>query len=143
MLYNLSEIADQEKLRAKVESDISHGVVVEYSRKANRTGNQNRYLHLVLGAVAMETGNDIQFTKEQYFKRLVNPDLFVRWKEDSLAGKVAYLVSSRDLTQEDMSVAIDRFKRWAAENGIYIPEPEDTARLLDIELQMSRMKRYL
>ena len=96
-----------------------------------------------LSAVAMETGNDIQFTKEQYFKRLVNPDLFVRWKEDSLAGKVAYLVSSRDLTQEDMSVAIDRFKRWAAENGIYIPEPEDTARLLDIELQMSRMKRYL
>ena len=44
---------------------------------------------------------------------------------------------------EQMSTAIDRFKRWAAENGIYIPDPEDAARLQDIEIQMARLRRYL
>ena len=143
MLYNLSQQYDIDKLRMKLELDIRRGAVVEYARKEQRTPGQNRYLHLVIGVVAMETGNDLQFTKEQYFKRLVNPALFVRTKEDGFAGKVEYLLSSRDLTTEQMSEAIDRFKRWAAENGIYIPDPEDAARLQDIEIQMARMRRYL
>ena len=143
MLYDLASPADIERLRLKVESDIKRKAVVEYTRKEQRTSNQNRYLHLILGVVAMETGNDLQFTKEQYFKRLVNPALFVKWKQDAIAGKVAYLLSSRDLTTEQMSEAIDRFKRWAAENGIYIPDQEDAARLQDIEIQMARMRRYL
>lgn len=42
-----------------------------------------------------------------------------------------------------MALSIDRFKRWANENGIYLPEPGDTALLLDIEMQMGRMKNYL
>ena len=43
----------------------------------------------------------------------------------------------------DLSREIDRFKRWAAENGIYIPEPEDEARLRDIAAEMERNRRYL
>lgn len=143
MLYNLANDTDIERLRLKLESDIKRKAVVSYARKEQRTPNQNRYLHLILGVVAMETGNDLQFTKEQYFKRLVNPSLFVKWKEDKIAGKVAYLISSRDLSTEEMADAIDRFKKWAAENGIYIPDPNDAARLQDIEIQMERMKRYL
>lgn len=143
MLYNLADAADIERLRLKVGTDIKRKAVVEYARREQRTGNQNRYLHLVIGVVAMETGNDLQYTKEQYFKRLANPALFVRRKQDAIAGEVEYLVSSRDLTTEQMSEAIDRFKRWAAENGIYIPDQEDAARLQDIEIQMARMRRYL
>ena len=143
MLYNLADAADIERLRLKVETDIKRKAVVEYARREQRTGNQNRYLHLVIGVVAMETGNDLQYAKEQYFKRLANPALFVRRTQDAIAGEVEYLVSSRDLTTEQMSEAIDRFKRWAAENGIYIPDQEDAARLQDIEIQMARMRRYL
>ena len=143
MLYDLHNELDRERIRTRLEADLQRGAVVEYTRKDQRTTNQNRYLHLVLGAVALETGNDLQFVKEQYFKRLVNPSIFVKWKEDKIAGKVAFLLSSRDLTTEQMSEAIDRFMRWAAENGIYIPDPEDAARLQDIELQMARFRRYL
>lgn len=53
------------------------------------------------------------------------------------------LRSSKDLTKEEMSTAIDRFKRWASEQGIYIPEPEDTERLREIEVEMGRMQRWL
>ena len=91
----------------------------------------------------METGNTLAFTKEVYFKKLVNPDLFCVEKEDRIMGRVTVLRSSRDLTVEEMSEAITRFKRWSAENGIYIPEPEDAERLKDIELEMGRMKSYL
>lgn len=143
MLYNLADYSDIERIRLKLESDIKRGAVVEYARKEQRTPNQNRYLHCILGVVAMETGNDLQFTKEQYFKKLVNPDAFIRYKEDAIAGRVEYLLSTRDLSSEQMADAIDRFKRWAAENGIYIPDPEDASRLQDIEIQMARMRRYL
>ena len=51
--------------------------------------------------------------------------------------------SSADLSVEEMRIAIDKFKRWGAENGIYIPSPEDTARLRDIEIEMGRMRQYL
>ena len=143
MLYNLTNDLDRERIRARLEADLRRGSVVEYTRKEQRTNSQNRYLHLVLGAVAIETGNGLDFTKQQYFKKLVNPDLFVLEKEDRLAGKVEVLASSRDLTVEQMSTAIDRFKRWAAENGIYIPDPEDAARLQEIEIEMARLSRYL
>jgi hypothetical protein len=42
-----------------------------------------------------------------------------------------------------MSVAIDRFKRWAASEGIYLPDPEDSARLREIEMELDRMKSYI
>ena len=42
-----------------------------------------------------------------------------------------------------MSIAIDRFKRWGAENGIYMPNPEDILLLKEIEVEMGRMKSYL
>ena len=42
-----------------------------------------------------------------------------------------------------MSVAIDRLKRWAAQEGFYLPEPGDEERILDIEREILRMKRYI
>lgn len=119
------------------------GASVELREISGRTKAQNSYLHLILGVVAMETGNTLAYTKDIYFKRLVNPDIFLREVNDLYVGKVQTVLSSADLTVETMSTAIDRFKKWAAENGIFIPEPEDAERLRDIEIEMGRMKSYL
>ena len=116
---------------------------MELREVTGRTKAQNSYLHLILGVVAMETGNTLAYTKDIYFKRLVNPDIFIREVNDIYVGKVQTVLSSADLTVETMSTAIDRFKKWAAENGIFIPEPEDAERLRDIEIEMGRMKSYL
>lgn len=91
----------------------------------------------------MDTGVGLEYAKREYFKRLVNKDLFVVKKTDRYAGEVEDLRSSADLTIEEMSMAIDRFKRWGAENGFYMPSPEDTERLRDIEIEMGRLKMYL
>lgn len=143
MKYNLAIPLDRERFAERANALIRKGAVVELTDKNGRSRNQNSYLHLVLGVVAMEVGVTRDYCKEYYFKRLVNPDIFVRIVKDPLAGEIQVTRTSKDLTMEEASVAIDRFKRWCAEEGIYIPSPEDEARLKDIEIEMGRMEQYI
>lgn len=143
MQYNLATDLDQERFVNRANLLLQKGVVVELTEKTFRSPNQNRYVHLLIGIVAMDTGVGLEYAKREYFKRLVNKDLFVVKKTDRYAGEVEDLRSSADLTIEEMSMAIDRFKRWGAENGFYMPSPEDTERLRDIEIEMGRLKMYL
>ena len=143
MTYDLANTRHLAQFRTRVSAMEERGATVELREITGRTKAQNRYLHLILGVVAMDTGNTLAYTKEIYFKRLVNPDIFVQEVNDLYVGKVQTVRSSAELSVETMSTAIDRFKRWAADNGIYIPEQEDAERLRDIELEMGRMKSYL
>lgn len=143
MTYNLAQSLDVARFNSRVALLKERGSVVELTEKVFRTSSQNRYLHAIIGVVAMETGVDLEYAKAEYFKRLCNPALFVRTVDDPYVGKTSVLRSSSLLNKEEMSEAIDRFKRWAAEQGIYLPEPEDTARLQDIEIEMARLRRYL
>lgn len=143
MQYNLATDLDQERFVNRANALLQKGVVVELTEKTFRSPNQNRYLHLLIGVVAMDTGVGLEYAKREYFKKLVNKDLFVIKKSDRFAGEIEDLRSSADLTIEEMSMAIDRFKRWGYENGFYMPSPEDTDRLLDIEIEMGRLKMYL
>ena len=143
MQYNLATDLDQERFVNRANALLQKGVIVELTEKTFRSPNQNRYLHLLIGVVAMDTGVGLEYAKREYFKKLVNKDLFVIKKSDRFAGEIEDLRSSADLTIEEMSMAIDRFKRWGAENGFYMPNPEDTAILKDIEIEMGRLKMYL
>jgi hypothetical protein len=100
-------------------------------------------LHLIIGAVAMDVGVTLEYAKREYFKKLVNRDLFIRKEQDRFSGEIEVIRSSADLTIEEMSIAIDRFKRWGAENGFYLPSPEDKDMLKYIEIEMGRMRQYL
>ena len=60
-----------------------------------------------------------------------------------MGNTIDRLRSTAELTKEEMSTAIDRFKRWGAENGIYMPNPDDASLLKAIEIEMGRMKSYL
>lgn len=143
MQYNLETPIDRERFLARCEYLLDKGSVVEMTERSFRSPNQNRYLHLCIGVVAMETGVTLEYAKSQYFKRLVNPDVFVVVKEDAFVGSVEALRSTTDLTKEEMSICLDKFKIWASSNGIYIPNPGDESLLREIEIQMGRMKQYL
>lgn len=105
---------------------------------------QNAYLHLILGWFAIETGNRLEFVKQEYFKRHINPDLFVTEKDDEYLGKVQVLRSSRDLDSAEMTTAIDRFRAWSSqEAGIYLPSPDEQAFLQEVEKEMYRNKEFL
>lgn len=143
MQYDLKSEFQLKAFQSKVEKLLEKGAVVELSEKTFRSRNQNSYLHLLIGVVAMETGTTLDYCKEWYFKRLCNKDLFVTTRADRYAGQVEVVRSSADLTKEEMSTAIDRFKRWGAENGIYMPNPGDESLLREIAVEMGRMSKYL
>ena len=143
MQYDLTSDLQRNAFITRCNSLLEKGVVVDLSEKTFRSRNQNCYLHLLIGVVAMETGNTLDYCKEWYFKRLCNKDLFVTTKTDRFAGEVEVIRSSADLTKEEMSMAIDRFKRWGSENGIYMPNPNDESLLREIAIEMGRNKAYL
>lgn len=143
MQYDLKSEFQLKAFQSKVEKLLERGAVVELTEKEFRSRNQNSYLHLLIGVVAMETGTTLDYCKEWYFKRLCNKDLFVTTRADRYAGQVEVVRSSADLTKEEMSTAIDRFKRWGAENGIYMPNPGDESLLREIAVEMGRMSKYL
>lgn len=91
--------------------------------ESDRTLNQNSYLHVLCRILAIETGVKEAYSKEVYFKRLANPDLFVSEVENPITGeKTQYLRSTSELTVEEMSRAISNFRMWSEENGYYLPD---------------------
>ena len=143
MLYDLTSEVQRKSFLARVDYLLEKCSVAELTEKTFRTRNQNRYLHLLLGVVAMETGNTLEDAKTYYFKKVVNPDLFQVYVKDNMGNTIDRLRSTAELTKEEMSMAIDRFKRWGAENGIYLPNPGDESLLRDIEIEMGRNRAYL
>ena len=143
MTYNLANEFQRKAFLARCEDCLDKSMVVELTAKTFRSRNQNSYLHLLIGVVAMDTGTTIAYAKEVYFKRLCNKDLFIKEETDLYAGKVEVVRSTTDLTTGEMSMAIDRFKKWGAENGIYLPNPGDESLLREIEIEMARNRKYL
>ena len=143
MQYDLANDLQRQTFITRCKALLDKGVVVDLAERSFRSRNQNSYLHLIIGVVAMETGTTVAYAKEWYFKRLCNKDLFVTTRADRYAGQVELVRSSADLTQEEMSMAIDRFKRWGSENGIYMPSPGDESLLREIAIEMGRNKAYL
>lgn len=142
-MYNLSTPLDRERFAARANALLQKGCPVELTEKTLRSHNQNSYLHLLVGTIAMDVGVTLEYAKREYFKKLVNADLFIRKEQDRFSGEIEVIRSSADLTVEEMRTAIDRFRTWASQNGFYLPSPEDKERLRDIEIEMGRMRQYL
>ena len=143
MQYDLTSDFQRKAFLSRVDNLLEKGAVVELTEKTFRSKQQNNYLHLLIGVVALDTGNTLEYCKEWYFKRLCNSDLFITTRTDKYAGQVEVIRSSADLTREEMSMAIDRFKRWGSQNGMYMPNPGDESLLREIAIEMGRMKSYL
>lgn len=143
MKYNLSLPIDIAKADARYNALKKKGAFIEITEKNIRSTRQNSYEYLLMGLVAMESGVSLDYCKEYYFKRAANKDIFVRRITDPLVGEIEITRSTSELSVEETSLAIDRFKRWCYEQGYYIPEPTDSAILADIEIEMGRMERYI
>lgn len=146
MLYNLSNSLDANNARTRLEMLTRRGVIVEMTEKRQRRSlSQNSYLHLILGYFASQTGNTLEWVKQQYYKRLCNPDIYIAEKYDAILGKtVKYVRSSASLTADEMSLSIDRFRNWSAtEAGIYIPDAMSQAELAALQVEVERYKTYL
>lgn len=145
MIYNLSSPLDVQNAKTRLELLIKRGCIVELSeKKAKRSLSQNRYLHLLLSYFASQTGNTLEWVKQQYYKKLCNPDIFIGERDDLFLGRVKYVRSSADLRTDEMNLSIERFRNWsAAEAGIYLPEATSEAEIAALQVEVERYKTYL
>ena len=144
MIYDLSKPLDREKFKLRVNHLFAQGKQVELVEKTFRSLRQNSYLHCILGILAIDQGLTIEYVKENYYKKLVNPDIFVVTKEDKIIGKIEVLRSSKELTKEEMSKSIDKLRNWASsELGCYLPSADEESLLKEAEMEIQRYRSYL
>lgn len=143
MIYDLNNVLDCERFKARCNKLYAAKAVVEFSEKKARSVAQNNYLHLILAWHAIESGNTVEWVKQRYFKLLVNPEIFVAERQDKHLGCVKYLLSSASITKEQMTTAIDKFKIWSAHNGIYLPDADNREFLQAIQVEQSRQAKWL
>ena len=145
MRYDLRIPYQAEQARKRLESLIAKEATVDLTEKHVRTLQQNAYLHVCLAWIALRLGHTVDYVKQQYYKLHCSPDIFVCEKYDKVLGHgVRYIRSSRDLTKEEMTTTIERFRTFAVqEAGEYIPSPEEHAFLHYIETEVERNKKYL
>lgn len=144
MKYNLSNEFHKRQFLTRVSALCDKGVIVELTEKKGvRSNNQNAYLHLILGLFALEVGETLEYVKKYYYKIHCNKELFVISKSDKFLGNVRDIRSSASLDTEEMTLSIERFRNWASEQGIYLPEPNEEEMLRQIEVELSRNKAYL
>lgn len=123
MYYDLNNPLHEEQFKTYVKKLLKDKKQVELTDKSTRTLRQNSYLHTLIRILAIETGVTEKYAKEEYFKRAANPELFIQKVKDPVTGEEKeYLGESSILTISDMALAIDKFRMWSEEQGIYLPE---------------------
>lgn len=144
-LFNLSNPLDNANFLLRAKKLAESGKIVELTeKKPRRSLPQNKYLHVILAYFGTQTGNTTEWVKQQYYKKLVNPDLFIREKEDKYLGRIKVLRSSADLDTAEMSLSVDRFRNWATqEAGIYIPSADEAILIQQMEIEIERNKEFL
>ena len=145
MMFDTSNPLDKANFLLRAKKLAEGGKIVELTeKKPRKTLSQNAYCHLAISYFASEYGCTLEWAKQQYFKKLVNPEIFIREKEDKFLGKVKYLRSSADLDVTEMSLAIDRWRNWCSINAdIYLPSPEDERMIGLMEIEIERNKLFL
>lgn len=145
MIYDTSNPLDKANFLLRAKKLAESGKVIELTeKKPRRSLPQNKYLHVILAYFGAQTGNTLEWVKQQYYKKLVNPDLFIREKEDKYLGRIKILRSSADLDTSEFSLSIERFRNWAAqEAGIYIPSADEAILIQQMEIEIERSKEFL
>ena len=145
MIYNTSNPLDKANFLLRAKKLAESGKVIDLTeKKPRRSLPQNKYLHVILAYFGAQTGNTLEWVKHQYYKKLVNPDLFIREKEDKYLGRIKVLRSSADLDTAEMSLSIERFRNWASQEvGIYIPSADEAILIQQMEIEIERSKEFL
>ena len=146
MTYDFSSTLAQQSARTRLEYLIKKGAVVELTEKKRiRTLPQNAYLHLLLGYLAAQLGERLEYVKLQYYKCTCNRDIYIAEKEDKALGKVVkYVRSSAELTTEEMAMSIDRLRNWASDTlGIYLPDAVNPAEIAELQIEVENYRTYL
>ena len=146
MYYDLSSPLQLQQAKTRFAKLESKGAIIELKEKSvQRTLQQNKYLHLTISYFASQYGESADYVKRNYFKIAANSELFVKTKHDPLLERdVKYLISSADLSKDDMTTAIERWRNWSSKvAGIYIPPAVSIREIAEMEIEVERNKDFV
>jgi hypothetical protein len=139
MIFDTSKKPQAQKFKERANFLYKKGAKIEIVEKSSkRTYSQNNYLHLILGWFALEYGETLDYIKQEFFKKIVNENLFKYEFINYKTGEVREgWKSTAQLTKAELTEAIERFRNYSAKNmNLYLPEPNDLALLEEIENQL-------
>lgn len=107
-----------------------------------RSLSQNNYLHLLIGYFAQNFGYTAAEAKLVY--KYINSNLYC-YKKKIYEGRPPFMFirSSADLTVDEMTKSIDRFREWSEKQGCPLPTATDQGWLREIENEIERSQHYL
>lgn len=145
MTFDCKKQEDVKRLQVRIEYLIKNKKKIEVTEKRGiRTLSQNNYLHLILSWFCIETGNKLEYVKQEYFKKLCNADIFVYHKQDPYIGKVQIIRSTSQVNTKEMTDAIERFRNWSSQQtGIYLPSPNEDKFLEHIQEEILKQRQWL
>ena len=137
MIYNTSNLVERQKAITRIKKLLENKAVIEIiEKKPKRTYKQNRYLHLILGFFSLETGYTLEETKQEIFKKIVNPSLFYEREVGEIVS-IQRWRSSAALDTSEMTIAIEKFRDYSSSQaGIYLPSPDEKEFLNSIEIEL-------
>jgi len=133
MFYDLSIPAEVKSAQSRLDFLVAKQKKISLvEKRRKRTYRQNRYLYLLLGFFSIETGYTLDESKQIYKK--ASPDIYFYTKNNR-----PFIRSSADLDTKEMTLSIERFRNYSSEKGgIYLPSPNETEFLENIENQLER-----
>lgn len=145
MIFDLRNEYDSRKFKEYANTLYSKKAVVEIKeKKPQRSLQQNKYCHVLIQYFACEYGCGTDEAKYEFFKKTCNLELFLRTKVNKQGNEIKYMRSTADLTTEEMSLAIERFRNWSsAQAGIFLPSAHDDEFLLHIQKVIEQNKEYI
>ena len=146
MFYDANKPIDVQRAIVKFKHLIEKKKTFELTqKKEKRTLNQNSYLHLILSFFALEYGETLEYIKLEFFKKLVNKQIFEYERINVKTGEIRIdYRSSASLNTKEMTDAIERFRNYSSkEAGVYLPTPEEGIMLKEIELQIKNNEQWI
>lgn len=141
MIYELKKSVDKLKALQYLNKLIESEANIELKKKAKRSLNQNNYLYLILSYYAIEYGASVEFIKLEYFKKLVNSEIFCFQKKVVTGIFIEEVKSTSVLDSVEMTKAIERFRNWSVSDdggNIYLPTPNEDKFLNEIDIMIKK-----
>ena len=127
MLFDCSKLEDiKEGVKYFKKLARSKKVIEIVNKPIKRSLKQNKYWHLLIGFCATQMNTPRQYMSEVMFKGYYNKDIFEESFTNARNKSFTYLKSSKDITDQEMNLAITRVINGFREDmGILLPLPEE------------------
>ena len=135
MLYNSKHRIELRKMFMYIRKLIKSNSIIEVINKSKRTISQNSYLHVLFGLYGIEYG-----WKLKEAKTVIKRELGYYYEKNG----EKFLFKTSEMTTKEMSVFIDKFLKFASEQGCLLPDAnEHKDNFSYYHNEIEKMQKYL